>query len=401
MAGTGSDHRACWRLDPDVVFLNHGSFGACPCAVLEVQQALRDVMEADPVHFFLRELEPRLDSARAALATFLGARADDLAFVTNTTTGVNAVLRSLSFAPGDELLVTDQAYNACANAVRYAAERSGARVLVVPLPFPLAGPDAVVDAVLAGVTPRTRLALLDHVTSPTGLVLPIERLVPALAARGVDALIDGAHAAGMLALDLDSLGAAYYTGNCHKWVCAPKGAGFLHVRRDRQAAIRPVAISHGFNSPRTDRSRFRLEFDWTGTMDPTPYLCVPEAIRYLGSLIGGGWPAVRARNRGLALEARRLVADALDVALPCPDAMVESLVALPLPDGSPPPPGALDPLQERLFTEDRIEVPVFPWPAPPRRLVRFSVQLYNGRTDYERLARALARLVLLPGPAGQ
>src|SRR3989442_7514166 len=218
-------------------------------------------------------------------------------------------MRSRAFAPGDELLLTDHAYNACRNTIDFVAERSGARVVTVTLPFPVASPDAVLEAVLARVTPRTRLALLDHVTSPTGLVWPIERLIAALAERGIDVLVDGAHAPGMVPLDLSTLGATYYSGNCHKWICAPKGSAFLWVRRDRQAQVHPVTISHGANAVRAGRSRFRLEFDWTGTCDPTAWMSVPTAIDYVGSLLPGGWPAVMAKNRALALEARNLLCD--------------------------------------------------------------------------------------------
>ena len=215
--------RELWPLERGVIFLNHGSFGACPAEVLRQQAALRDEMEAEPVRFLSRELDDRLADARQALAAFVGADADDLAFVANATGGVNAVLRSLRFSPGEELLTTDHAYNACRNAFDFAAGRAGARVVVATIPFPLASPEEVVEAVLARVTPRTRLALLDHVTSPTGLVLPLERLVAALSGRGVEVLVDGAHAPGMVPLDLGALGAAYYSGNCHKWLCAPKG----------------------------------------------------------------------------------------------------------------------------------------------------------------------------------
>ncbi len=389
---------ALWALDPSVTFLNHGSFGACPRPVLEEQQRLRARMERQPVQFFVRDLEPLLDAARAELAAFLGADADDLAFVPNVTAGFNTVLRSLRFAPGDELLTTDHTYNACRNAAEFATAAGGARVVVAAVPFPLDAAEQVVDAVLARVTPRTRLAVLDHVTSPTGLVFPIERLVRALADRGVDTLVDGAHAPGMLPLRIADVGAAYYTGNCHKWLCAPKGAGFLHVRRDRQAAVRPLSISHGANSPRTDRSRFRLEFDWVGTGDPTAYLCVPTALRTLGSLLPGGWPELRRRNRELALAARRRLCEALGVPPPAPDAMIGSLAAVPIPDGSPEAsvsPFDADPLQDLLLARHRIEVPVVPWPRPPRRLVRVSVQAYNAAGDYDRLAEAL-RLALAP-----
>jgi len=383
---------AHWTLGPGVTFLNHGAFGACPREVLALQAELRARMERDPVDFLVRAIEPLLDEARSGLAAFLRADPDDLAFVDNATAGVNTVLRSLVFEPGDELLTTDHAYNACANALRAVADRAGARVIVAPVPFPLRGPSEVSDAVLGAVTRRTRLVLLDHVTSATGVVFPVETLVPALQARGVDVLVDGAHAPGMVPLDVTALGAAYYTGNCHKWLCAPKGAAFLHVRRDRHAGIRPLVVSHGANSPRTDRSRFRLEFDWTGTRDPTAVLCVARAIEVVGGLVPGGWDEVRARNGALARRARALMCEALGVAPPCPEAMLGSLAAVAVPGDPrrpPPDPLALDPLQERLFEHHRIEVPVYGWPGPDRRWIRVSPHLHNSEEQLVFLAGAL------------
>ncbi|HYZ87986.1 MAG TPA: aminotransferase class V-fold PLP-dependent enzyme [Myxococcales bacterium] len=380
-----------WTLDPAVAFLNHGSFGACPSHVLAVQQELRARIERQPVLFLSRELESLLDAARAALGQFVDADPDDLAFVPNATTGVNTVLRSLRFGPGDELLTTDHAYNACRNALRAVAQ-SGARVVTTAVPWPGTAPARVVDAVLGAVTARTRLALLDHVTSPTGLIFPVETLVRALQERGVDTVVDGAHAPGMLSLSIRGLGAAYYTGNCHKWLCTPKGSGFLHVRRDRQERMLPLAISHGYNSNRTDRSRFRLLFDWGGTDDPTPFLCIPEAIRFLGALLPGGWPELMQRNRALALEGRAVLCAALRIPEPAPAEMIGSLASVPLPDstGPLPDPGSLyDPVQRTLYDRYRIEVPVFTFPEHPRRLVRISAQLYNSRSQFELLARAL------------
>ena len=386
------DLRRHWPLDPAVVYLNHGSYGACPHAVLEAQQRLRERMESQPAQFFVRDLERLLDQARTGLADFLNAAPEDIAWVNNATAGVNAVLRSLDLRHGDQLIITDHAYNACRNALDYVAEKSGSRVVVAPIPFPIESADAVIDTVVSRLTDRTRLVLIDHVTSPTGLVLPVERLVNTLSAQGVDTLIDGAHAPGMIKLDIRKIAPTYYTGNCHKWLCAPKGAGFLYVRRDRQRSIRPVAISHGANAARTDRSRFLMEFDWTGTDDPTAALCVPAAIDFLAGLQAGGWPALRSRNHRLVLAGRRMLAAALDLTLPCPEAMIGSLASMRLParDRKPgSPPVDRDPLQDRLLTQWVIEVPIIPWPTPRDRLLRISAQVYNSPNDYERLCAAL------------
>ena len=380
-----------WLLDPEIAFLNHGSFGATPRVVLEKQSELRERMEREPVQFFVRELEGLLDDARRELAAFLRCEAEGLAFVPNATAGVNAVLRSLDLDKFDELLVTTQEYNACRNALEFVAGLSGAKVVVADVPFPIASPEVVVERVMERVTERTRLLLIDHVTSQTALINPIERLVRELHGRGIDTLVDGAHAAGFLPLDLSATGAAYYTGNLHKWVCAPKGAGFLYVRENRRAAIRPVSISHGANSPRRDRSRYLIEFDWTGTFDPTPLLCVPDSLRAVASLVSGGWPDVMRRNRALALHARDLLCGALSIDRPAPDEMLGAMAAVPLPDGTQSTAPALygDPLQDRLFERHRIEVPVVPWPHPPKRLLRISAQLYNTPDEYERLCNAL------------
>ncbi len=386
-----------WLLDPDVIFLNHGSFGSCPRPVLEFQSQLRERLERQPVKFLVRELESLWDDARSKLAGFMGAVADDLVFVPNSTTGVNTVLRSLRFDPGDELLVTNHEYNACRNALNYVAEQSGVRVVVANIPFPLQDEDEIVQPVIESITSRTRLALVDHVTSQTGLVFPIRRLVSELAERGVDVLVDGSHAPGMLPLNLSELGAAYYTGNCHKWICAPKGAGFLHVRRDRQERIRPLVISHGANSQRKDRSRFLLEFGWMGTSDPTACLSVPEALRFMETALPGGWPEVMRRNRELALAARGVLCEALQICTPCPDEFIGSLAAVPIPDASSNalslPALYLDPLQDELLKEHGVEVPIVPWPAPPKRLLRVSAQMYNSLPQYEVLARAVRDLV--------
>lgn len=368
-----------WTLDPAITFLNHGSFGAAPRVVLEKQNEYRAQLEREPVRFFVRELEPLLDGARRTLAEFLGAEPEGLAFVPNATAGVNAVLRSLDLDKLDELLVTSHEYNASRNALDYVAGIAGAKVVVAEVPFPIESPDVVVERVLARVTDRTRLFLADHVVSQTAIIFPIERLVRELASRGVDTLVDGAHAPGFLPLDLRALNAAYYTGNLHKWVCAPKGAAFLYVRENRRRSVHPVSISHGANSPRIDRSRFLLEFDWTGTFDPSAWLAVPAALEFMSS--HGGWPEVMRRNRELALLGRDILCSALGIDPPAPGEMLGAMAAVPLPDGT-----EGDKLQDALLFEHHIEVPVMPWPRP---LLRISAQLYNEPADYERLAEAL------------
>ena len=391
---SNSPFAGAWTIDPAVDFLNHGCYGCCPRAVLERQAELRAEMERQPLEFLTRRLPGRHDAAREALAEFVGADAAGLVAVPNATTGVSTVLRALEgeLGPGDELLTTDHAYNACKNAIDWLAAKSGAKVVVARVPFPLRDASEVVDAVLGGASERTRVALIDHITSPTALVLPLAEIVAALAARGIDTLVDGAHAPGQIALDVRGLGAAWYTGNCHKWICSPKVAAFLWAREDKREALRPLVVSHGHNVRRPGRSRLHDEFDWQGTGDPTPFLCVPEALRVIGSMVPGGWDEVRSRNHELALAGRRLIAEALGVDLPCPDSMIGSMAALPLAPGPRPPGDGEDPLHDALLARYRMEVPVQFWPGLPGRALRISAQLHNELAQYERLAAALREL---------
>ncbi len=391
-------HRHHWLLEDGLAFLNHGSFGACPRAVIEEQVRLRAELERNPVRFLWREIEGLLDAARNELARFVGADAAELAFVPNATTAVNSVLRSFDFREGDEIIVTDHGYNACNNVAAECARRSGAKMITARIPFPIAGPEEAVAAILSAVTPRTRLVLVDHVTSPTALVLPIAEIIRELEPRGIAVLVDGAHAPGMLPLELRTLRPSFYTGNLHKWVCAPRGAGFIFARRDRQEKLQPAVISHGYNTPRAGRSPFHDAFDWQGTLDLTAWLTVPAAIRFCESLLPGGWPALVRKNHDLVCDARRLLCECLGVEPPCPDSMLGSMATLPLPDAlreknageSRAVIARFDPLQSALLERHRIEVPVVRWGSPPRRLLRISAHAHNSRKDYARLADALA-----------
>jgi isopenicillin-N epimerase len=395
-----------WRLDRSVTFLNHGSYGACPAPVIEAEGRWRERLERQPVRFLSRELEGLADEARRRVAAFLGADPDGLAFVPNATTGVSTVLRSLAFQPGDELLTTDHEYNATLNALAQIAERDGATVVRAAIPFPIAHADDAVEAVAAAVTPRTRFALLSHITSPTALVLPIERIAAELADRGVDVLVDGAHAPGMVPVDLGALDVPYWTGNGHKWLCGPKGSAVLSVRADHRGAIQPLVISHGWNDPRAhagERTPFRLRFDWTGTSDPAAFLALADAVELVPELEPGGWPAVMAANHALVLDGRDRIAAALGVAPPAPDDMLGSMAALPVPGLA----SDAEALALHLaLVDDGIEVPVHGWPVPAARgpghgpravLLRISAQRYNEASDYDRLADALRRRLGRPG----
>jgi isopenicillin-N epimerase len=404
-----------WALDPTVTYLNHGSFGACMKSVLEVQRGWRDKLEAHPVRFLARELEDLLDWSRSEIGGFTGSDADDLALMPNATAGINTVLRSLRFEKGDELVATDHAYNASLNALRFAAAGSSARVVLARIPFPIESPDEAFDAVMGAVTAKTKLVMVEHVTSPTALVLPLERLIPALAEKGIDVLVDGAHGPGMVQVRLRELAPAYYVGTTHKWVCAPKGTGFLFVRRDRQALIKPLAISSGANDARMDRSRFRLEFDWTGTCDPSGWLTIPAAIDGLGEMLPGGWPSLIAINRQLIISARDMLAEALHTSVQAPNSMTGSMATLRLPGGPWPREEATRRMAmiEAAMRGRRFELPLMVWPCPwlvdsgdlpPSTefdlIVRISAQAYNYFGQYERLASILAGYAGVNRPPG-
>jgi isopenicillin-N epimerase len=370
-----------WALAADVVHLNHGSYGGCPRAVIAAATGWRARMEAAPMRFMVLDWQVELDRARAALAAFLRAPTEQLVFQPNATTGVATALAAARIEAGDELLTTDHAYRACKNQLVRLADARGARITIAELPVPF-DPDAAVAAIARAVTPRTRLALLDHVTSPTAFVLPIARMLPHL--HGVQVIVDGAHAPGQLDLDVGALlaaGVTWYAGNNHKWLCAPKGTGFLVST----TPLRPLVTSHGASPEYGPSNRLHAELDWGGTYDPAAHLAVPTALQTVADL-GGGWPAVRAHNHALALELRRrLGGQAL-----APDEALGSMAAFPVDL----PAGATRASIEHALLTDGWEVPVIQ--TPRGILIRVSAHVYNHASEGDALAAKLHALGVTP-----
>ena len=369
---------ARFALDPAVDFLNHGSFGAVPLELQQVQAEWRKRMEAEPVRFMVRELPAALDAVRAHCAGFLGADPADLVFVRNATGGANAVLQSFPLAEGDEILTTDHRYDAVRNAMSYTASRAGATVREVALPFPVEDPTELHDTVIGALRPETKLLVVDWICSPTALHLPVHDIVRSAHDRGVAVLVDGAHTPGHLEVDLDALGADFWVGNLHKWLCAPRGTALLHVSPRWQEELHPGVISHGYGKG------LHAEFDWTGTDDPTGWLTAAAAVDLHEALGGADF---REAGHALVQVGRELLAEALETRLPHPDdpAFYGLMATVPL--GLPA--EAARPIMDRLLLSHGIEVPVVAWRE--EAWVRISgFAAYNRPEQYERLARVLA-----------
>ncbi len=402
-----------WRLDPSIVFLNHGSFGACPIEPMRTQQRLRDALESEPVRFMIETYPGLMDDSRAAIGRFVSADPTDIVPVANATTGVATVFSNLSFQPGDEILASTHEYPACLNGLRHLASRCGASLVMVDVPFPINSPQEVLDAFAAKVTSRSRAALFSHVTSSTGIIFPARELVRMLEPKGIRCVIDGARAIGMLPdLNLSAINASYYTANCHKWICSPKGSAFLWVRPDLQKNFRPLVLSNSAESPKPGRKHLLTEFDYVGTMDQTAFMTIPESIVAMHSMVPGGWQEVFARNHALAIEGRNELCRVLDIEPPAPDAMLGSMATLLLPPHKPGlqrrllqrPSRYHDALQDELIARYKIQVPLWNTPgwspdAPPStfagrtatwgRTLRISAQLYNSVEQYRYLAQAV------------
>jgi isopenicillin-N epimerase len=379
-AVTGLPDASAWTLDPGLAHLNHGSFGATPACVLAEQHRLRAELERNPVGFLVHQLPGLLENVRAEIAAFLRADPAGVVFVDNATTGTQTVIAQADLAPGDEVLATDHGYPAVLAQLQRAADSAGATLTIAPVPLPAASPAAVTEAVLARLTPRTRLLVIDHIASCSGMVFPVADIVARCRAAGVPVLIDGAHAPGMLPLDLRSLDADYWTGNLHKWVSAPKASAVLYVAERHRDRLRPLVASHGL----TDG--YQAAFDWTGTRDPTALLSVPAALAFFGQ---AGWPNVWQHNNELSQLGAELVSAPLGTEPPAPGELTAAMRLVRLPE--PLTAAGARALERRLLHEHRVVVPVTDhggW-----RWLRLSAQLYNTRADYERLADVIGELV--------
>ncbi len=379
-------------LQPDVVFLNHGSFGACPRPVFEEYQAWQRMLERQPVEFLGRRFPDLMHAARKALAAYVGAATDDLVYAPNATTALNVVARSLPLQPGDEVLTTDHEYGALDRTWQFVCARRQARYVRRPLPLPLESAEQVVEVMWSAVTPRTRVLFLSHITSPTALILPLAELIRRARNAGIWTVVDGAHAPGQIDLDLAALGADFYAGNCHKWLMAPKGSAFLYARPEVQHLLEPLVVSWGWEADERGPSRFVDEQEWQGTRDPSAYLTVPAAIRFQAE---HEWTRVRAACHELLRDTRQAMAELTGLEPLCADSSewYGQMAAFPLP------PCDAGELKRRLYDEYRVEVPIIEWgPSGEgagglRQLVRVSVQGYNTREDVEALLTALAALL--------
>jgi len=377
----GPSLRGHFHLEPGVDFINHGSFGAAPAEVLAAAARWRERMEANPDHFFREILPGALREAAAALAAFIGGRPCDVALVENATAGMNAVLRSLRFSPGDEILASSHMYGAVRQAIRHVCEVSGARLVEAALALPVDREDALLAPLAERLSGRTRLLVIDHIASPTGLIFPVARLAALGREKGARVLVDGAHAPGQIALNVDALGADWYVGNCHKWLFAPRGCGFLWAHERAQAGVHPLSISHDYGQG------FAAEFDWTGTRDPAAWLALVDALRFIEA---AGAERVRAYNHALAADAAQRIASAWGTAIDGPAALHGSMMAIRMPArlmrALPADRNGARELQSRLFAEQRIVVAVMALGGA--LWARISAQIYNAPEDYERL-RAL------------
>jgi isopenicillin-N epimerase len=382
-----------WSLDPDLVFLNHGSFGATPNYVLEKQRGYIQQLESSPVEFSVRSMYPLYYASKKALAQFVGTSEHNMYFVPNTTVGVNHVLHNIHES-GKSWLSTNHAYGACAHALEQIAKLKNCQVIKAEIPYPIADEATILERIESAILPHTTIALIDYITSASAIIFPIKEIIKLLHAKNIEVIVDAAHAPGMVDFNLDALDADYFIANCHKWICSPKGSAFVYVHPRHQSKFKPIYYGFFNDWDTTDDRHWSNQFIWEGTRDYSPYLAVKDSLEFMPTLIDGGWTAIKKHNRELALAAAHLIADKLSVPLPAPASMLGSIINIPIPNDRIPDVkfNYYTSIKNELFHTYKIEIPSMLFPAPTQYL-RISAQLYNSMEQYAYLADSLGKMI--------
>ena len=387
------DYSHLFLIEPGFTALNHGSFGSCPAEIINYQFGLVRKMESLTTRFFTRIVKDLNAESMETLSRFINAPSADMIFIRNATTAANAVINSMPFQIGDEIVTTNLIYGSCRNALDYAAKTKGAVIKKAQIPFPVKSENEIAESILGLVTKKTKLIFIDHVTSETALILPVKKICDEANRLGIDVFIDGAHAPGMLPLDISAIDPAYYTGNCHKWICAPKGTAFLYVRPEKQESVIPPIISNYFCQGETPNTRFHSSFDWSGTMDYTNYACVGKTIEHLENKVAGGWNYIMKRNHELAVTGRNIIAKELQLDQYLPDELIGSMATIKLNSTAViDPKTGIDLIQLELLDKYSIETVITTLYPTKQRILRISAALYNNENDYEKLAGALKKI---------
>jgi len=382
-----------WNLNPNIVHLNHGSFGGSPRYIIEKQKEYIDLLESEPVDFSVRQWYPHYFDNKKALAEYIGTSAHNFYLVPNTTIGINHILHNIRES-GKQWLTTNHGYGACLHAFHKVGEDKGNEIIKIQIPFPLQDENQILEALNDGISPRTSMAMIDYISSATGILFPIKKIIELLHSKGIKVIVDAAHAPGMIDFVLDELNADYFVANCHKWICSPKGSAFVYVNPKHQQTYKPIFYSF-YNDWNTESAaHWSNQFIWEGTKDYSAYLCIKEAIEYLPSLIDGGWSELKHHNKSLALKGAKYIGDKLELELPVPESMLGSIITIPLWDDKIPTINFnyYTEVKNILYDQYKIEVPCFFFPQAPKQYFRISAQLYNSMEQYEYLAASLLEI---------
>jgi isopenicillin-N epimerase len=385
------DYSDLFMIEKGFTALNHGSYGAVPGAILEYQYSLINRMESLTTRFFTRELSALLEGSLSTLCDFINTPYESTVFIKNATTAANAVLKSVPFEKGDEVVTTNLIYASCRKALDHITSQKGVKVHKVEIPFPAKDKITISNKIMEKVNERTKLIFIDHITSETATIMPVEMIIEAASKLGIEVFVDGAHAPGMIPLDISKLKPDYYTGNCHKWLYTPKGSAFLYVNPQKFDQMVPTVISNHYNDGATPAQRFRNSFDWSATMDYSGYACVGKTIKYLEKEVEGGWEEIRKRNHALVLKGRDILTEMLNLSPTVPDEMTGSIVTMKLGSKSVKDPATgLDVVQVELLDRYKIEALITTLYPTDERIIRISAALYNNEEDYVKLGEALS-----------